>query len=162
MFDLKAIIRLLLQPGVLPVFLVKVVSGFPSGESRLPGAQWRVLGRDRSPRSGWRPPSALRPGPQAGLVSCLPCPKTSDICPREGDGLGLANVAVRARRRKKGGAGAFLLSGSPSGPLTPALQPVWLSCPEVPKSSGDSLRGREGSDCDGEHVFCRLLCLAVR
>ncbi|XP_070420606.1 solute carrier family 22 member 18 isoform X2 [Equus przewalskii] len=30
-FDLKAIIRLLLQPGVLPVFLVKVVSGFPSG-----------------------------------------------------------------------------------------------------------------------------------
>lgn len=59
MFDLKAIIRLLLQPGVLPVFLVKVVSGFPSGESRLPGAQWRVLGRDRSPRSGWRPPSAL-------------------------------------------------------------------------------------------------------
>lgn len=33
MFDLKAISRLLLQPGVLPVFLVKVVSGFPSGES---------------------------------------------------------------------------------------------------------------------------------
>ncbi|XP_072614815.1 solute carrier family 22 member 18 isoform X2 [Vulpes vulpes] len=30
-FDLKAISRLLLQPGVLPVFLVKVVSGFPSG-----------------------------------------------------------------------------------------------------------------------------------
>ncbi|XP_046498888.1 solute carrier family 22 member 18 [Equus quagga] len=30
-FDPKAITRLLLQPGVLPVFLVKVVSGFPSG-----------------------------------------------------------------------------------------------------------------------------------
>ncbi|XP_071077471.1 solute carrier family 22 member 18 isoform X3 [Desmodus rotundus] len=30
-FDLKAISRLLLQPSVLPVFLVKVVSGFPSG-----------------------------------------------------------------------------------------------------------------------------------
>jgi OCT family organic cation transporter-like MFS transporter 18 len=30
-FDLKAITHLLLQPGVLPVFLVKVVSGFPSG-----------------------------------------------------------------------------------------------------------------------------------
>uniref|UniRef100_A0A8C4M519 Solute carrier family 22 member 18 n=1 Tax=Equus asinus asinus TaxID=83772 RepID=A0A8C4M519_EQUAS len=30
-FDLKAITRLLLQPGILPVFLVKVVSGFPSG-----------------------------------------------------------------------------------------------------------------------------------
>lgn len=30
-FDLKAIGRLLLRPGVLPVFLVKVVSGFPSG-----------------------------------------------------------------------------------------------------------------------------------
>ncbi|KAG8522538.1 Solute carrier family 22 member 18 [Galemys pyrenaicus] len=30
-FDLKAITRLLLLPGVLPVFLVKVVSGFPSG-----------------------------------------------------------------------------------------------------------------------------------
>ncbi|XP_045873824.1 solute carrier family 22 member 18 isoform X2 [Meles meles] len=30
-FDLKAISRLLLRPGVLPVFLVKVVSGFPSG-----------------------------------------------------------------------------------------------------------------------------------
>ncbi|KAB1251464.1 Solute carrier family 22 member 18 [Camelus dromedarius] len=30
-FDLKAITRLLLQPGVLPVFLVKVISGFPSG-----------------------------------------------------------------------------------------------------------------------------------
>uniref|UniRef100_A0A452TJK0 Solute carrier family 22 member 18 n=1 Tax=Ursus maritimus TaxID=29073 RepID=A0A452TJK0_URSMA len=30
-FDLKAISRVLLQPGVLPVFLVKVVSGFPSG-----------------------------------------------------------------------------------------------------------------------------------
>ncbi|XP_077718969.1 solute carrier family 67 member A1 isoform X2 [Canis aureus] len=30
-FDLKAISRLLLQPAVLPVFLVKVVSGFPSG-----------------------------------------------------------------------------------------------------------------------------------
>ncbi|XP_006893437.1 PREDICTED: solute carrier family 22 member 18 [Elephantulus edwardii] len=30
-FDLKAISRLLLLPGVLPVFLIKVVSGFPSG-----------------------------------------------------------------------------------------------------------------------------------
>ncbi|XP_076971489.1 solute carrier family 67 member A1 [Tamandua tetradactyla] len=30
-FDLKAISRLLLLPGVLPVFTVKVVSGFPSG-----------------------------------------------------------------------------------------------------------------------------------
>ncbi|XP_032735645.1 solute carrier family 22 member 18 [Lontra canadensis] len=30
-FDLKAISRLLLRPGVLPVFLIKVVSGFPSG-----------------------------------------------------------------------------------------------------------------------------------
>ncbi|XP_022363036.1 solute carrier family 22 member 18 isoform X2 [Enhydra lutris kenyoni] len=30
-FDLKAISRLLLWPGVLPVFLIKVVSGFPSG-----------------------------------------------------------------------------------------------------------------------------------
>ncbi|KAF6334285.1 solute carrier family 22 member 18 [Rhinolophus ferrumequinum] len=30
-FDLKAITRLLLQPGVLPVFLIKVISGFPSG-----------------------------------------------------------------------------------------------------------------------------------
>lgn len=33
-FDLKAITRLLLQPGVLPVFLIKVISGFPSGESQ--------------------------------------------------------------------------------------------------------------------------------
>lgn len=42
MFDLKAITRLLLRPGVLPVFLVKVVSGFPSGESRAaPGTQSR-------------------------------------------------------------------------------------------------------------------------
>ncbi|XP_039696485.1 solute carrier family 67 member A1 isoform X4 [Pteropus medius] len=30
-FDLKTITRLLLQPGVLPVFLVKVVCGFPFG-----------------------------------------------------------------------------------------------------------------------------------
>nr|XP_004654283.2 solute carrier family 22 member 18 isoform X1 [Jaculus jaculus]XP_044987501.1 solute carrier family 22 member 18 isoform X1 [Jaculus jaculus] len=30
-FDLKAISRLLLLPGVLPVFLVKVISGFPTG-----------------------------------------------------------------------------------------------------------------------------------
>ncbi|XP_007947465.1 solute carrier family 22 member 18 [Orycteropus afer afer] len=30
-FDLKAITHLLLLPGVLPVFLIKVVSGFPSG-----------------------------------------------------------------------------------------------------------------------------------
>lgn len=30
-FDLKAITRLLLLPAVLPVFLVKVISGFPSG-----------------------------------------------------------------------------------------------------------------------------------
>lgn len=30
-FDLKAITRLLLLPSVLPVFLVKVISGFPSG-----------------------------------------------------------------------------------------------------------------------------------
>ncbi|XP_060239093.1 solute carrier family 22 member 18 isoform X1 [Meriones unguiculatus] len=30
-FDLKAITRLLLLPRVLPVFLVKVISGFPSG-----------------------------------------------------------------------------------------------------------------------------------
>ncbi|XP_066235732.1 solute carrier family 22 member 18 [Saccopteryx leptura] len=30
-FDLKAISRVLLQPGVLPVFLVKVISSFPSG-----------------------------------------------------------------------------------------------------------------------------------
>lgn len=34
MFDLKAIAHVLLQPGVLPVFLIKVVSGLPSGESR--------------------------------------------------------------------------------------------------------------------------------
>lgn len=33
-FDLKAITRLLLQPGVLPMFLVKVICGFPIGESR--------------------------------------------------------------------------------------------------------------------------------
>lgn len=33
MFDLKAITRLLLQPGVLPVFLVKVICGLPIGES---------------------------------------------------------------------------------------------------------------------------------
>ncbi|XP_059785842.1 solute carrier family 22 member 18 isoform X2 [Balaenoptera ricei] len=31
LFDLKAITCLLLQPGVLPVFLVKVICGFPSG-----------------------------------------------------------------------------------------------------------------------------------
>lgn len=30
-FDLKAIAHVLLQPGVLPVFLIKVVSGLPSG-----------------------------------------------------------------------------------------------------------------------------------
>ncbi|XP_042528528.1 solute carrier family 22 member 18 [Dipodomys spectabilis] len=30
-FDLKAITRLLLLPGVLPVFLIKVISGLPSG-----------------------------------------------------------------------------------------------------------------------------------
>ncbi|XP_023393136.1 solute carrier family 22 member 18 isoform X1 [Pteropus vampyrus] len=30
-FDLKTITRLLLQPGVLPVFLIKVVCGFPFG-----------------------------------------------------------------------------------------------------------------------------------
>ncbi|XP_023580165.1 solute carrier family 22 member 18 isoform X2 [Trichechus manatus latirostris] len=30
-FDLKAITRLLLLPGVLPIFLIKVISGFPSG-----------------------------------------------------------------------------------------------------------------------------------
>lgn len=35
-FDLKAITRLLLLPTVLPVFLVKVISGFPSGESYSP------------------------------------------------------------------------------------------------------------------------------
>lgn len=35
-FDLKAITRLLLLPSVLPVFLVKVISGFPSGESHSP------------------------------------------------------------------------------------------------------------------------------
>ena len=33
-FDLKAITRLLLQSGVLPVFLVKVICGLPIGESR--------------------------------------------------------------------------------------------------------------------------------
>lgn len=64
MFDLKAISRLLLRPGVLPVFLVKVVSGFPSGESRAaPGQQsWhgqaRALvsdpGRLSGPRA-WNP-----------------------------------------------------------------------------------------------------------
>lgn len=36
MFDLKAITRLLLLPGVLPVFLIKVISGFPSGQCRPP------------------------------------------------------------------------------------------------------------------------------
>lgn len=35
-FDLKAITRLLLLPRVLPVFLVKVISGLPSGESHSP------------------------------------------------------------------------------------------------------------------------------
>lgn len=36
MFDLKAITRLLLLPRVLPVFLVKVISGLPAGESHYP------------------------------------------------------------------------------------------------------------------------------
>lgn len=31
LFDLKAITHVLLRPGVLPVFLIKVISGFPSG-----------------------------------------------------------------------------------------------------------------------------------
>ena len=39
MFDLKAITRLLLQPDVLPVFLVKVVSNFPSRELKPPTPQ---------------------------------------------------------------------------------------------------------------------------
>lgn len=45
MFDLQAITRLLLLPGVLPVFLIKVVSGFPSGQSDTPPreAQVKVL-----------------------------------------------------------------------------------------------------------------------
>lgn len=36
MFDLKAITRLLLLPRVLPVFLVKVISGLPVGKSHYP------------------------------------------------------------------------------------------------------------------------------
>ncbi|XP_060014215.1 solute carrier family 22 member 18 isoform X11 [Lagenorhynchus albirostris] len=41
-FDLKAITCLLLQPGVLPVFLVKVICGFPSAGGR-PGRLPHVL-----------------------------------------------------------------------------------------------------------------------
>lgn len=66
-FDLKTITRLLLQPGVLPVFLVKVVCGFPFGESH-PRAAGACL--------------SLRP------VSCAPCPPLSQRHrshpPREG------------------------------------------------------------------------------
>lgn len=50
-FDLKAITRLLLLPSVLPVFLVKVISGFPSGESHSPPPDTRVYGL-RGPRLG--------------------------------------------------------------------------------------------------------------
>lgn len=38
-FDLQTITRLLLQPGVLPVFVIKVVCGFPFGESCPPGGR---------------------------------------------------------------------------------------------------------------------------
>lgn len=42
-FDLKAITRLLMLPRVLPVFLVKVISGFPAGKSHYPNST-RVQG----------------------------------------------------------------------------------------------------------------------
>ncbi|XP_019611249.2 solute carrier family 22 member 18 isoform X2 [Rhinolophus sinicus] len=57
-FDLKAIAHLLLQPGVLPVFLVKVISGFPSdhpGPSHWAAEQALLGGR-------------AAPGQRAGLL----------------------------------------------------------------------------------------------
>lgn len=50
MFDLKAIGRLLLLPGVLRVFLVKVVSGFPSGELGPGVTGWQVGVKHPQPR----------------------------------------------------------------------------------------------------------------
>lgn len=44
LFDLKAITHVLLRPGVLPVFLIKVISGFPSGESQAAHRASRAQG----------------------------------------------------------------------------------------------------------------------
>lgn len=80
-FDLKAITCVLLQPGVLPVFLVKVICSFPSGESRPPGQRPEPGAAENSgPR---RQRSAARASPlRAALCPTLrdstgPCPVTS-------------------------------------------------------------------------------------
>nr|XP_030689019.1 solute carrier family 22 member 18 isoform X8 [Globicephala melas]XP_030689020.1 solute carrier family 22 member 18 isoform X8 [Globicephala melas]XP_030689021.1 solute carrier family 22 member 18 isoform X8 [Globicephala melas] len=86
-FDLKAITCLLLQPGVLPVFLVKVICGFPSAggrPGRLPHVllqgppDGRQLGVARPVPQGWaRPVTGRSPGltPAPGGAALNPlCP----------------------------------------------------------------------------------------
>lgn len=61
MFDLKAIARLFLLPGVLSIFLVKVVSGFPSGE--CPAHVPFFFPRRETPNTTQRTPAAPCPTP---------------------------------------------------------------------------------------------------
>lgn len=101
-FDLKAITRLLLQPGVLPVFLVKVICGFPIGESRagVAGSSGGSAGRTAFPLSGLscsKPPRAPGPHPSQGGHG-----------PLVGAGL-----AAWARRRTDGGSPPGLRPQSP-------------------------------------------------
>lgn len=61
-FDLQTITRLLLQPGILPVFVIKVVCGFPFGESCPPGGR-SPQGYDRATALPVPLPCVLCSGP---------------------------------------------------------------------------------------------------
>lgn len=106
-FDLETITRLLLRPGVLPVFLIRVVCAFPFGESRPPaaGACTATIGprhcRCRCPVSC--APACLSPSPAGhiprerdgpGRQSCVPGALPSAAAPKPGRSHG-----ARSRRR---------------------------------------------------------------
>ncbi|XP_026945976.1 solute carrier family 22 member 18 isoform X2 [Sagmatias obliquidens] len=89
-FDLKAITCLLLQPGVLPVFLVKVICGFPSAvawggparDNLGEGSRWSSLSRSPRP-SPWHRDGHLTGGAGVGTTA-QPRPLTPDPPPRPG------------------------------------------------------------------------------
>ncbi|XP_073665443.1 solute carrier family 22 member 18 isoform X18 [Tursiops truncatus] len=89
-FDLKAITCLLLQPGVLPVFLVKVICGFPSAvawggparDNLGEGSRWSSLSRSPRP-SPWHRDGHLTGGAGVGTTA-QPRPLNPDPPPRPG------------------------------------------------------------------------------
>ena len=151
MFDLKAITRLLLQPGVLPVFLVKVICGLPIGES---GAGVAGSSGVRS-QEFW----GLRPGVLGSAAGAPPflCPASrapshpgpqAHICLREGTAHRLVQAWVP-------GPGGGQTKGLPlaSGPSHPCFTKALAALPSGFRGLSGQSKRRQWV-CRGTHAFC--------